>query len=325
MKIAVLVGGASAEREVSIDSGKRICVALEEAEHTAVAIEADQGLVANLRAEHPDAAIIALPGKLGEDGTVQELLEFLGIQHIGSPASVCRTAADKSLLGTHMQTCCDFAGEETVASWPQGFCFSRRAFDELGAMEAMDLCAERVPGGFPLAVKPACGGLAYGVHKVESQEGLADALRDAFTFYDQVIVQQWVEGIEVSVAVLGSGWDAYALPPVEIVPRVGLYLTQARLGKNAVDLHTPVRLDSLSADEATAQAIRSEIERAALEVYRAFGMEGYGCVDLVWDGAQAQVLEVDTAPSLAEGSLFSAACEAAGLSLAGILDRLVEG
>ncbi len=325
MKVAVLVGGASSEREVSVASGKCACEALEQAEHTVVVLEADNDLAANLRVEHPDACVVAIPGKAGEDGTVQGLLEFLGIPHVGSSADVCRIVADKSLLAAHMQACCEFSGEQTVAAWPQGFCFAKAAFDELGAMAVMDLCAERIPGGYPLAVKPACGGLAYGVHKVSSKDELPDALRDAFTFDSQVIVQQWVEGVELSVSVLGSGWDAYALPPVEIVPRKGLYLTSARFDSNAVECHAPVRIESLSQDEATAQAIRAEIERAALEVYRAFGMEGYGRVDLIWDGAQAQILEVGVAPNLAEHSLFGEACAAAGLTIPAVLDRLVEG
>ena len=86
-----------------------------------------------------------------------------------------------------------------------------------------------------MAVKPACEGLAYGVHKAINKEELRDALRDAFSFDDKVIVQQWIEGVELSVCILGSGWDAHALPPVEIVPRKGLYLTDARLGSDAVD------------------------------------------------------------------------------------------
>ncbi len=325
MKVAILVGGTSSEREVSLASGKCACEALEQADHTVTVLEADNDLAVNLRAERPDACVVTIPGKAGEDGTVQSLLEFLGIPSIGSSADVCRIVADKSLLATHMQVCCEFSGEQTVAAWPQGFCFAKAAFDELGAMAVMDLCAERIPGGYPLAVKPACGGLAYGVHKVSSREELVDALRDAFTFHGQAIVQQWVEGVELSVSVLGSGWDAYALPPVEIVPRTGLYLTSARFDSNAVECHAPVRMESLSQDEATAQAIRAEIERAALEVYRAFGMEGYGRVDLIWDGAQAQILEVDVAPSFAEHSLFCQACNAAGLTVSAVLDRLVEG
>lgn len=109
--------------------------------------------------------------------------------------------------------------------------------------------------------KPACEGLAYGVHKANNKEELRDALRDAFTFDDKVIVQQWIEGVELSVCILGSGWDAHALPPVEIVPLQGTYLTDARLGSDAVDFYAPVRLESLSLTNRLPQAIRSEIER----------------------------------------------------------------
>ena len=190
MKIAVLMGGSSAEREASLENGKRIISALEEAEHAPVAVDVSEDLVATLRAERPDACIVAVPGKAGEDGTLQGLLDFLGIPYVGSCAEVCRTVADKSLLPAQMQAACEFSGEQTVASWPKGFCFSKAAFDELGAFDALDLFEDRVPGGYPLAVKPACGGLAYGVHKVASKEELRDALRDAFTFDDEVIVQQ---------------------------------------------------------------------------------------------------------------------------------------
>ena len=204
MKIAVLMGGSSAERDASLENGKRIIAALEEAEHTPVTVDVSEDLVATLRAERPDACIVAVAGKMGEDGTLQGLLDFLGIPYAGSCSEVCRSVADKSLLSAHMQAACDFSGEQTVASWPQGFCFSKVVFDELGAFGAVDLFEDRIPGGYPLAVKPACEGLAYGVHKANNKEELRDALRDAFTFDDKVIVQQWIEGVELSVCILAG-------------------------------------------------------------------------------------------------------------------------
>ncbi len=114
---------------------------------------------------------------MGEYGTLQGLLDFLGIPYAGSCSEVCRSVADKSLLSAHMQAACDFSGEQTVASWPQGFCFSKVVFDEPGAFGAVDLFEDRIPGGYPLAVKPACEGLAYGVHKANNKEELRDALR----------------------------------------------------------------------------------------------------------------------------------------------------
>ena len=151
MKIAVLMGGSSAERDASLENGKRIIAALEEAEHTPVAVDVSEDLVATLRADRPDACIVAVAGKMGEDGTLQGLLDFLGIPYAGSCSEVCRSVADKSLLSAHMQAACDFSGEQTVASWPQGFCFSKVVFDELGAFGAVDLFEDRIPGGYPLA------------------------------------------------------------------------------------------------------------------------------------------------------------------------------
>ena len=138
-----------------------------------------------------------------------------------------------------------------------------------------------------------------------------------------MVIEQWVEGVEMAVSVLGTGWDAYALPPVEIVPTKGLYGTEARMEPGAVQYFAPVRPASLSDDEGDAQAIRAEIERAALEVYRAYNARDLARIDLIWDGAQARVFEVNVSPGMAERSLFPAACAAAGLSLSSVLNELV--
>lgn len=322
MKVAVLVGGL--EREASFAHGRSICELLQAAEHEAVLVDIEDNLPETLRAERPDVCFVAALGQAAGSGQLQELLEFLDIPYAGTAAAVCRDTFDKALLAEHMRTVCAFIGEPTAATWPVGFTFSDECLNGWGGIAALEAVAERVPGGYPLAVKPAHGGMAYGVHKANDLAELRDAVRDALTFDSDVIVQQWIEGVELSVCVLGSGWDAMALPPVEIEPKRGLFLTEARLDEGAASYYAPVRLESLSSDESTAQAIRAEIERAALEVYRAFGLEGYGRVDVIWDGAQACVLEVDVAPNLSEGSMFASACEAAGLSMPAVLDRLLE-
>ena len=158
----------------------------------------------------------------------------------------------------------------------------------MGAATALDLVKDRVIGGFPVAVKPAHGGSALGVHRVaKSQDNLGEAILDALSFDEHVVIEQWVEGVEMAVSVLGTGWDAYALPPVEIVAKQGLYDTAARMDVNAVDYFAPVRLARSSPDEGDASAIRAEVERAALEVYRAYGLRDLGRLDVIWDGAQA--------------------------------------
>lgn len=323
LKVAVLMGGASFEREFSLASGKNVCAALEEAGHKVVPLDTTSDLVPTLRSERPDVCYSALHGKHGEDGTIQSLLEFLDIPFVGSPSSVCQRAWNKDSMHSEMAAYRAITGEAPIASWPQGLYIARDAFKDMGAATALDLVEERVIGGYPVAVKPAHGGSALGVHRVDSIDQLGEAILDALSFDEAVVIEQWIEGVEMAVSVLGTGWDAYALPPVEIVPKSGLYDTEARITPGAVDYLAPVRPASLSNDEADAHAIRAEIERAALEVYRAYNVRDLARVDLIWDGAQARVFEVNVSPGMAERSLFPAACEAAGLSLPKVLDELV--
>ena len=314
LKVAVLMGGASFEREFSLASGRNVCAALEEAGHK---------VVPTLRSERPDVCYSALHGKHGEDGTIQSLLEFLDIPFVGSPSSVCQRAWNKDSMHSEMAAYRAITGDAPVASWPQGLYLARDAFKDMGAATALDLVEERVIGGYPVAVKPAHGGSAMGVHKVDSVDDLGEAILDALSFDEAVVIEQWIDGVEMAVSVLGTGWDAHALPPVEIVPKGGMYDTEARMTPGAVEYFAPVRNASLAPDEADAQAIRAEIERAALEVYRAYNVRDLARIDLIWDGAQARVFEVNVSPGMAERSLFPAACAAAGLSLPNVLNELV--
>ncbi|MEF9876264.1 MAG: D-alanine--D-alanine ligase [Gordonibacter sp.] len=324
MKVAVLMGGASFEREFSLASGKNVCAALEEAGHKVVPLDTTSDLVPTLRSERPDVCYSALHGKHGEDGTIQSLLEFVGIPFVGSPASVCQRTWNKDSLHSEMATYRAMTGDAPIASWPQGLYIARDAFKDMGAATALDLVEKRVVGGYPVAVKPAHGGSAMGVHRVDSIDQMGEAILDALSFDEAVVIEQWVEGVEMAVSILGTGWDAYALPPVEIVPKSGFFGTEARMEPGAVEYLAPVRPASLSEDEGDAQAIRAEIERAALEVYRAYNVRDLARVDLIWDGAQARVFEVNVSPGMSERSLFVAACEASGLSLSGVLDELVK-
>lgn len=323
LKVAVLMGGQSFEREFSLESGKNVCEALEEAGHKVVPLDTNVDLVPTLRSERPDVVYNALHGKHGEDGTVQSLLEFLGIPFVGSPASVCHRAYNKDALHSSVNKYREITGDAGSASWPQGIFISRDAFKDMGAATALDLIPERVAGGYPMVVKPAHGGSALGIHKVHDQDELAKAILDALSYDSAVNIEQWIEGVELSVAILGSAWDAHALPPVEIVAHGEFYDSEARLDSSLVDFYCPVRMKSLSNDPAQAEAIRSEIERAALEVYRAYSVRDLGRVDLVWDGAQAKCFEVDVSPGMTAASLFPKACEASGLSLPAVLDELV--
>lgn len=313
MKVAVLMGGAAPERETSLQSGKRVCQALTESGHEVVPLDTTRNLVSILRAERPDIVFSALRGFDGESGAVQGLLEFLDIPCVGAPSHVCRDAWDKGALPGVLEGYRGALGGTMTASWPRGVCLARSAFEDVGAASALDLVEDRIPGGYPVCVKPAHGTSARGVHKANSQEELVGGIMDALAYDDAVIIQQWIDGVELAVFVLGEGLDAFVLPPVEIVH-----------GEQPAQF-APPRPASFSQDAGEAEAIRTEVERAAMEAYLAYGMRDLGCVNLVWDGAQARVLEVDTAPELTEGSLFDAACNASSLTFKGVVNALVGG
>ncbi len=321
-KVAVLMGGASVEREFSFASGKAICEALERCGHQVVTVEPDEDLVKTLRAECPDVAINALQGKDGEDGSIQALMELLSIPLVGSPADVCRHTWDKASAASALRRY--LAGEIGAAAPVSGVIVSRQVYESFGIKDAFDLIEEKTVAGYPLVVKPLHQGLALGMSKVNAEDELAPAIEEALEFDDEVLVQEWVEGVQLSVAVLGEGPDALALPPVEIAAESGVYDTQARLDEETVEFYAPVRLESLSADEFDAQAIRSEIERAAIEVHRAYGARDLSRVDVIWDGARARVIEIDVVPGFAAGSAFPKSCEAAGLSVDAVLNELLD-
>ena len=164
LKVAVLMGGTSFEREFSLKSGKTVCDALEEAGHKVVPLDTTKDLVPTLRSERPDVCYIAVHGKHGEDGTLQSLLEFLDIPFVGSSASVCQRAWNKDSLHYELAAYRNITGEQPIASWPQGLYIARDAFKSMGAATALDMVEDRVIGGYPVAVKPAHGGSAMGVH-----------------------------------------------------------------------------------------------------------------------------------------------------------------
>jgi D-alanine-D-alanine ligase len=321
-KVAVLMGGSSLEREFSLASGKRVCDALERAGHRVLPLDITPELVSTLRSERPDVAYIALHGKHGEDGTIQSLLQFLQIPFVGCSATVCRSTWNKSTLPHMLRT---WRGENPgVASWPYGICISSDAFKEMGAATAIDLIPERIPAGLPVCVKPASQGSALGMSKVFKAEKLGAAILDALSFDDKVLIEEWVDGVELAVSIIGEGANAQVLPPVEIVPRGEIYDTAARMDDDAVDFYAPVRDESLAGSSAEAAAIRSEIEHASLEVYNAYGCRDLSRVDLIWDGAQAKILEINTSPGMTPLSLFPMAAEAAGFSLEEVFSKMLD-
>jgi D-alanine-D-alanine ligase len=307
-KIAVLMGGRSLEREVSLSSGRNVSDALTAAGYKVLPLDVTADLVDTLRSERPDAAYIALHGKYGEDGTIQELLEFLGVPYTGPGVVASALAWDKS-VAKHL-----FA-EKGVAT-PAWVTLTTDAFKEMGAATALDLIPEAV-GGFPVAVKPAKQGSALGLRRVNSAEGLADALLTALSYDTSALVEKWIEGTELAISVLGEGPDALVLPAVEIVPpATGLYDFTARVTPGDTDFFAPARITAAAAEAAAA---------VALEVHSALGCRDLSRVDLVIDGeGRPFVLECNTSPGMTETSLLPMSAEAAGMTFQDVVSRLTE-
>jgi len=324
-KVAVLMGGKSYEREFSLESGKRVCDALTAAGHTVVPLDTTDTLVETLRDEKVDVAYIALHGKHGEDGTIQSLLEFLGIPFVGATATVCRLTWNKSTLAHTLVAHRAGFRERDVrddgpAFWPEHVCLSIDAFKSMGAAGALKLVEGHITGGYPYAVKPASGGSAMGLHRVDSFQELAPAVLDALSYDTEVIIEKWIEGVECAVSIVDDAEGSpHVLPIVEICPNKTIYDTAARLDPDAVDYYAPVRAASLSDDTEQAARDIELIEAAALEAYIAYGCRDLGRIDMVWDGKVPRLLEVDISPGMTSLSLFPTACAAAGLRLEDVL------
>jgi len=306
-KIAVLMGGRSLEREVSLASGRRVADALTAAGYRVLALDVTADLVGTLRAERPDAAYIALHGKYGEDGTIQELLEFLGIPYSGPGVVASALAWDKS-VAKHL-----FA--EKGIPTPAWITLTADAFKEMGAATALDLIPDAV-GGFPVAVKPARQGSALGLARVDSADALADALLDALSYDTSAVVEKWIDGVELAVSVLGDGDTTQVLPPVEIAVSHGLYDFSARLSADDIDFFAPARISEETAQEAS---------RVARDVHAALGCRDVSRVDMIVDDeGRAFVLESNTSPGMTETSLLPMAAEAADLTFTDVVSRIIE-
>ena len=191
-RVAVLKGGRSLERQVSLKSGARVEDALRRLGHDVDEVDVGQDLVTRLTQNQPDIAFVALHGRDGEDGTVQELLEVLGIPYTGSRVAACVRASDKVLAKHAMRD----AGVPT----PDFFAFSEAAFKGLGAAKAMPAISSRL--SFPLVVKPASQGSALGIKFAQSEADVPTALIAAFSYDKKVLLERYVVGRELAVSIL---------------------------------------------------------------------------------------------------------------------------
>jgi D-alanine-D-alanine ligase len=307
-RVAVLKGGRSLERQVSLRSGARVEDALERLGHDVVGIDVGLDLIRRLREESPDAAFVALHGPDGEDGTVQELLEIVGVPYTGSGILACSRAMDK-VLTKHLLL-------ESGIPTPEFFAFNQTAFRELGAAEALPAIEERLD--FPIVVKPSSQGSALGVKFARTAADVPAALVAAFSYDGRVLLERHVNGRDLAVSVLHGADGPRALPVVEAVPRAeDFYDFEARYEIGRTSFVCPADLPPGIAERA---------QELALATYELLGLYGFARVDLMLDagGADLYVLEANPIPGLTETSLLPQAAEAAGIGFDELVGRILE-
>jgi D-alanine-D-alanine ligase len=306
-RVAVLKGGRSLERQVSLKSGARVQDALERLGHEVLSIDVGADLVEQLMADRPEVAFVALHGRDGEDGTVQELLEAMGIPYTGSGVSACIRASDK-VLSKH-------AMRDRGIPTPDFFAFSETAFRELGAAQALPAIEERLQ--FPIVVKPASQGSALGIKFARTAADVPAALVAAFSYDRKVLLERHVTGRDLAVSLLDEDGSPRALPIVEAVPmQEDFYDFESRYEIGRTTFVCPAELtDELSA---AASAL-------ALDVYELLGCSGFARVDLMLerDTDALYVLEANPIPGLTETSLLPQAADAAGIGFDELVRRIL--
>lgn len=302
-RVAVMKGGRSLERQVSLRSGARAEDALKRLDHEVVAIDVALDLIRRLRESEPEVAFIAMHGRDGEDGTVQELLEILGIPYTGSGVLACTRATDK-VLAKHLMV-------EAGIPTPDFFAFNETAFRELGAAEALPAIEERLD--FPIVVKPSSQGSALGIKFARSAADVPAALVAAFSYDSRVLLERYVDGRDLAVSIL----DGDPLPVVEAEPRdEEFYDFEARYEIGRTDFVCPAELPD---------GLTELAQDLAMRTYRLFGCSAFARVDLMLDAAgDLTVLEANPIPGLTETSLLPQAAEAAGISFDELVGRILE-
>jgi D-alanine-D-alanine ligase len=317
-KVAVLKGGGSLERTVSLRSGARAQSALRQLGHEVVAIDAGPDLVAQLLEAQPDAAFVALHGSDGEDGTVQGLLEAIGVPYTGSGPAACMRCTDKALAKYLMR--------EAQIPTPEFAAFTESAIKDLGVAAALPGLEQSI--GFPLVAKPASQGSALGVKFARSAQELPGAIVGALSYGRKVVIERYIKGRDLAVSVLdappgsppadGPRAEPVALPVVEAIPREEeFYNYESRYEIGMTTFVCPAELPD---------GVAARAQELALQTYKLLGCHGVARVDLMLEEETGEltVLETNVVPGLTETSLLPLAADAAEIWLDLLVGRILD-
>jgi D-alanine-D-alanine ligase len=301
LTVALLSGGISSEREVSLKSGEQVYAALNKDKYRIVRYDPMSDL-SRLVADAPtiDVALIILHGPFGEDGTVQGLLDLLGIPYQGSGVLGSAVSMDK-LVSKQLY---ERSGIPTPAH------ITIRRDDSL----KIETCLERI--GLPLVIKPAKGGSSIGMAIVKTRDSLESAILEAFRYDNTLVVETYIHGTELTVGVIGNR-NLKALPVIEIIPnsRYDFFNYHAKYLPGASREICPARIDAVLTEKAQTYAIAA---------HRALFCEGYSRTDMMLRNRDLYILETNTIPGMTETSLLPLAAKTAGISFSELLDNLIE-
>lgn len=296
--IAVLYGGDSAEREVSLRSGEAVANGLKQAGFEVSLIDTKDYCLSNLTELGVDRVFIALHGRGGEDGCVQGALEYMGIPYTGSNVLGSALSMDKNRSKQVMQSC----GLPTAP-------FSVVTKSDFQSSKVATILNEL---GGKVMVKPAHEGSSIGMSMANSVAALDEALKQAFVFDSEILVEAWIDGPEYTVSILGD----IALPAIHMETPNEFYDYEAKYQSATTQYHCPCHLSEI--DE-------QELKSLALRAFKATGAQGWGRVDVMRDSSsQWQILEVNTVPGMTETSLVPKAANVHGLSFVELVTRIVE-
>lgn len=292
-KIAVLMGGTSAEREISLSTGRQVLQALDPSRYDAFAVDAATDLL-SLAENQPDCVFITLHGPSGEDGSVQGFLELCGLAYTGSGVLASALAMDKAMCKKV------FASEDIPCPW------------STTVGEARVQLPENVT--WPLVVKPNRQGSSFGLSIVRNPEDLPEAMALALSYDTEALVETFLSGVEITVSVLGNRCPQ-VLPTIEIVPRAEFYDYASKYEPGGSRHIIPARISKEAAGKAADLAVRC---------HHVLGCRGMSRTDMIVDQDEVWVLEVNTIPGMTPTSLLPDAAAAAGISFSALLDRVID-
>jgi D-alanine-D-alanine ligase len=293
-QIGVLLGGLSGEREISLRTGSAVVTALQESGYRAVAIDAGRDLDEQLRSARVEVAFIALHGRYGEDGCVQGLLEMLGIPYTGSGVLASALAMDKHLTKQILL-------QHELPTPGYVVCRQGDDFEQLA----------KTFKHYPLVVKPNAEGSTLGMTIARNREQLRDGLNEALEYDSTLLVEEFIDGIEVTVGVLCGK----ALPMIQIVPKSGFYDYTAKYTAGQTEYILPAPLPAV---------LYQRIQQVALDACRAIGCRGAARVDFMVRDRECYCLEINTIPGMTETSLLPKAAAEAGMSFSQLVLAILE-